>query len=71
MKRMKLRPSYRWGIVWFSLLVIGAVLWWSVRNCRPSLSSVGNLPIPDGHEIRYESISLERTACYGDCPEWH
>ena len=66
---MKLRPFYRWGIVWYVLVLLCAFGGWSLyHRIQSSRLKVDELPFPEGHPTFYQSISLERTACFGTCP---
>ena len=66
---MKPGPFYRWGIVWYVLVLLCALGWWSIRHHnRSSRLKVDEAPFPEDHPTYYQSISLERTACFGTCP---
>jgi hypothetical protein len=65
---MKRRPFYKWGIFWYAIALLCAIGWWTFHHSRTSPATENELLFPDNHPVYYESISLERTACYGTCP---
>ncbi|MEK7950092.1 DUF6438 domain-containing protein [Luteolibacter sp. Y139] len=64
-----LKPFYKFGIFWYALVLLCAFAGWTIRHqIQTSRLRVDESSFPEGHPTYYQSISLERTACYGTCP---